>query len=123
MVSAVTGRAVGKHKRGAARMNQMMVTLNHQPWLFKNRCLYSHVAEVTDLALVEWSILDLLSTSEEGKRDRDTAGTTETDDGDTEESIEGSGRSKVDTSQGHLDGSVEEEGVQWHFETLRDSAP
>lgn len=65
----------------------------------------------------------MLPTTEKRDGYRDTTSTSETDDRDTEERVEGSGRSKVDTGQGHLDGGVEEEGVQWHFETLGDSTP
>jgi hypothetical protein len=83
----------------------------------------SHVANVSNLALVKGSSLDLLPSSEERKGDRDTTSASKTDDGDTEEGVESSNRSKVDAGQGHLDGGVEEEGVQGHFETLGYFAP
>jgi hypothetical protein len=112
MVSGVTGTAAGKHKRGAARINQMIVTLESQYPSNPSECsVNSHVAEVTNLAFVERSILDLLSTTEERDGNWDTAGTTKTDDGDTEEGVESSSRTKVNTSQCHLNSSVEEEGV------------
>ena len=83
----------------------------------------SHVADVSNLALVEGTSLDLLPSSEEGKGDGDTTSASKTNDGDTEESVESSDGSKVDTSQSHLNSGVEEEGVQGHFETLGYFAP
>lgn len=71
----------------------------------------AHVAEESELALVEWSIADLLSTPEERDGDRDSTSTTKTDDRYSQKGVESGGRSKVDTGQGGLDGSIEEEGV------------
>jgi len=105
-------------------MNQMMVTLliSYVTWIEQDgQC--SHVAHETNLALVERCSLDCLPASEEGEGDGDTASASETDNSDTEESIESSDGSKVDTSQGHLDSGVEEKGVQGHFESLGYFAP
>lgn len=84
---------------------------------------HSHVAEVSDFALVEGTSLDLLSTSEERECDRNTTSASKTDDGHTEERIEGGDRSKVDAGQSHLNGGVEVKGVQWHLEPLGHFAP
>jgi len=123
MVSGVTGTAAGKQRRGAAMMNQRMVTLSSSAKIQRSDNPHSHVADVSNLALVEGSSFDLLPSSEERKGDGDTASASKTDDGDTEESVESSNGSKVDTGQSHLNGGVEEEGVQRHFETLGYLAP
>jgi hypothetical protein len=123
MVSGVTGTAAGKQRRGIAMMNQRMVTLSSSAGITRPERFHSHVADVSNLALVKGTSLDLLPSSEEREGDRDTTSASKTDDGNTEESVESSDRSKVDTGQGHLDGGVEEEGVQGHFETLGHFAP
>jgi len=123
IVSGVTGTAAGKQRRGIAMMNQSMVTLSLSAGITISKHLNSHVANVSNLAFIEGTSLDLLSSSEERQGDGNTTSTSKTDDGDTEESVESSDGSKVDTSQSHLDGGVEEEGVQWHFETLGYFAP
>lgn len=82
-----------------------------------------HVAEEPELALEEWSITNLLSTLEERHGDGDGTSTSKTDDRDTQKGVERSGRSKVDTGQCHLDGSVEEECVQRHFQSFGNTAP
>jgi hypothetical protein len=104
-------------------MNQTIVTLALSANRPHRYGFHSHIAKVSDLALVKRCVTDLLSTTEEGNGDRDTTGASETDDGDTEECVESGSRSEVDTGQGHLDSGVEEKGVQWHFETLRHTAP
>ena len=123
MVSGVTGTAAGKQRRGMAMMNQRIVTLVHQLDPRDRNNFHSHVADVSNLALVKGTSLDLLPSSEERKGDGNTTSASKTDDGDTEESVESSDGSKVDAGQGHLDGGIEEEGVQGHFETLGHFAP
>jgi len=65
MVSGVTGTAAGKQSRGIAMMNQRMVTLSSSAGIMGPRRCHSHVADVSNLALVEGTSLDLLPSSEE----------------------------------------------------------
>jgi hypothetical protein len=123
MVSGVTGTAAGKQSRGMAMMNQRIVTLSTSAGITRLGHSHSHVANISNLALVKGTSLDLLPSSEEGEGDGDTTSASKTDDGNTEESVESSDGSKVDAGQGHLNGGVEEEGVQGHFETLGYFAP
>lgn len=111
MVSGVTGTAAGKQSRGIAIMNQRMVTLAFSARSVISRYSYSHVAEVTDLALVEGSSLDFLPAPEEREGDGNATSTAQTDDGYTKERVKRSDRSKVDTGQSHLNSGVEEKGV------------
>ena len=82
-----------------------------------------HIAEEANLAFVERRIGNFFSPTEERNGDRDGTGATETDDRDTQEGVESSGRAKVDAREGALHGRVEEEGVQRHFKTLGHAAP
>lgn len=127
MFSAVTGRASGNDSKGAAIVNQMIVTLAAGQLFAAMPCrivkLNVHVAEEPNLALVERRIANLLASAEERDCDRDGTGATETDDGHSEESVERGGGAKVDAGQGTLDGRVEEKGIERHLETLRHFAP
>jgi hypothetical protein len=121
MPTAVTGKPVGNDNRGIASKNHAMDTLISASKT-RHDCVHLHVAEEPEFALVESTRLDLLSTSQERDEDGQETSASEADDRDTQEGVESGRRAKVDTGEGALDRSHEEEGVQGELELRRDPA-
>lgn len=91
MFTVVTGRIVGNDRMGIARMNQAIETLFRDQWLSAKKTWASHihVASVTDLALIELGLLDLLPAVQERDQNGDQTGGAEADDRNTKEGVEG----------------------------------
>lgn len=83
---------------------------------------HSHVAEETQLALVELALRDLLPASDERHQDRDKVGAAQTNDRDADKGIERRAGAEVQAGEDDLDGCAKEEGIERHFVSLGDSA-
>lgn len=82
-------------------MNQAIETLEGQ-YRFAIKGFNAHVADKTDLALVELGLADLLAAVQEGDQDRDQTCGSQADDRYTEEGVERGSRSEIDASEGAL---------------------
>ena len=81
------------------------------------------VAEHAELAEVEWSVLDLLATSEKADGDWAGIGGGQADDTNTGESGESGRRTEIDDAKDNLNGHAEHHGVERHVQSLVDLDP
>lgn len=82
-----------------------------------------NVAKDTKLAEVKGSLLDLLAAGKETNGDGGGVGSSQANDTDTGEGVEGGGRAKVEDTEDNLDNHAEHHGVEGNVELVVDLGP